>query len=67
MNRDYDLFEQFDDGSTIWRCNIVGHDAAVTKLKELAAKTRNEVFVMHLPTKAVIARLKFPNSEPAEQ
>lgn len=55
MERTYDIFETMPDGAPLWRVTVVGHEAAITKLKELAAKTRNEVQCIHLPTKSVIA------------
>jgi hypothetical protein len=39
----------------LWRTTIDGHEAAIAKLRELAAKTPNELQVLHLPTKALIA------------
>jgi hypothetical protein len=62
MHRDYDLFEQFSDGSVVWKCRVSGHEASITKLKQLSAQTQNEVFVMHLPTNAVIAKMNVPLS-----
>jgi hypothetical protein len=55
MERQYDIFEILPDGSRVWRETIVGHENAIRKLKIIAAKTTNEVLVMHLPTNAVIA------------
>lgn len=56
MERTYDIFENVD-GSMIWRTTIVGHEAAIAKLRELAGKTPNELQVHHLPTKALIATM----------
>lgn len=60
MDRNYDLFEILPDGSPIWKCAVAGHENAVQQLRELAAKTNNEVRIMHLPTQTVIAVLKVP-------
>jgi len=57
MDRTYDIFEKHPDGCMIWRATIQGHEAAIAKLRELAAKTPNEVQVLHLPTKALIATM----------
>lgn len=62
MERDYDLFEINPDGSLTWRGAVHGHEAAVNKLRELAAETKNEVRVMHVPTKSVIAVLNAPQA-----
>jgi hypothetical protein len=63
MDRQYDLFEKFPDGSMIWKGTIAGHTEAIRKLQELAADTTNECCVMHLPTKAVIASMNVSKSE----
>ena len=60
MDRNYDLFEILPDGSPIWKCAVAGHENAIQQLRELAAKTNNEVRIMHLPTQTVIAVLNVP-------
>jgi hypothetical protein len=57
VDREYDIFEKVD-GHELWRCSVVGHEAAIAKLKELAAKSKNEFVVIYIPTKSVIASLK---------
>jgi hypothetical protein len=57
MDRQYDLFEVTTDGSPLWLEAVTGHENAIQRLKELAAKTANEVRVIHLPTKTVIAAM----------
>jgi hypothetical protein len=57
MQREYDIFEKVD-GQEVWRCSVVGHEAAISRLKELAAKSDNEFVVMYIPTRSVIATLK---------
>jgi hypothetical protein len=57
VDRDYDLFEQFPDGSVIWKNRISGREASIAKLTELATQTQNEIYVIHLPSKEIIARL----------
>lgn len=63
MEREYDLFEQFADDAPMWRGHAVGLTSARQQLQELARTTRNECFVVHLPTKEVVARLN-PRSFP---
>jgi hypothetical protein len=60
VDRSYDLFEMFPDGSALWRGTVVGHEDAIRKLRELAAGTANEVQLMHLPTKTLIAAMNAP-------
>lgn len=57
MERTYDIFEKDADDCMIWRATIGGHEAAIAKLRELAAKTSNELQVLHLPTKTLIATM----------
>jgi hypothetical protein len=56
----YDLFEVFPDGSPLWRESVAGHETALSKLKELSARTTNEVRVIDLRTNAVVAALNTP-------
>lgn len=58
MDREYDLFEVFPDGSLVWRDSVTGHEKAIRRLRELAAVTDNEFRVMHIPTNALIASMK---------
>ena len=58
MNREYDLFEDLSDGSRVWRAAIVGREAALARLRELADKSTNELFAMHLPTKEIVAKIE---------
>jgi hypothetical protein len=57
MEREYDLFETLEDGEPIWRCSVIGIEPATAKLEELAAATTNEVCIMYIPTKAVVAKM----------
>ncbi len=56
MNREYDLFENLANGGRVWRAAIVGREAALAKLRELADKSTNQFFAMHLPTKEIVAK-----------
>jgi hypothetical protein len=60
MDHQYDIFEKLPEGFE-WRLMVFGQDEAIGALKELAAKTRNECRLMHLPTRAVIAIMNGPN------
>jgi len=64
MQRDYDLFEQFPDGSPMWRGRAAGIPEVRRQLSELSQKTRNECFAMHLATKEVVARVNVGRSRP---
>lgn len=60
--REYDLFEQFPDGSPIWRGRASGLNDAETKLRSLAGNTTNECFALYLPTKEVVLRVNAAQS-----
>lgn len=65
MDRQYDLFEILPDGAPVWRGAVSGHESAILKLRELAAETENEVRVMHVPTKSIIAVMNATKSKDA--
>jgi hypothetical protein len=60
MNREYDLFEMFPDGTALWRLTVTGRQEAIEVLHQLCTRTANEVRVMHLPTNTVIATANTP-------
>ena len=60
VDRNYDLFEILPDGSPVWKCSVNGHEAAIDQLRQLASRTENEVRIMHLGSKSVIAVLNAP-------
>lgn len=56
MNHDeFDLFEIFRDGTALWRLTVTRREAAIEALHQLSTWTANEVRVMHLPSKTLIA------------
>jgi hypothetical protein len=57
MDHQYDLFEIYPDGSPVWQDVVLGHEKAILKLRELSAKTPNEVRLMHLPTNSIVAAM----------
>jgi len=61
MDREYDLFEVFPDGSLLWRQSVSGHENAIRRLRELVELTDNEFRVMHILTNTLIASLKRAN------
>lgn len=64
MNREYDLFEKFPDGSVLWKGCVAGLEAAIAKLKQEAGLSPNEHFARHTPTNAIVARLNVSEAEP---
>jgi hypothetical protein len=62
MDRDYDLFEKFPDGSTRWRAFVPGLENAVVKLEALAKLSPNEHLAIHRTTHEIVRRV---NATPA--
>lgn len=62
MERTYDIFEKMNDGSMLWRAAVPGHEAAIRKLQEFAAKSSNEFHLMHVSTKTIIAAINTPKA-----
>lgn len=50
----YDIFEMIRD-APIWRASVKDHDAAISKMRDLALVSNNQFQVMHMPTNAVVA------------
>jgi len=48
MRRDYEIFEKFHDGSTLWRCQIRGQHEAKRKMQELAEHSENEFVLIDI-------------------
>ena len=46
MRREYDVFEKFADGSTLWRATISGRFEALRKAQELREHSDNEFFTI---------------------
>jgi hypothetical protein len=46
MRREYDIFERFRDGSTLWRATILGRYEANRKMDELAEHSNNQFFTI---------------------
>jgi hypothetical protein len=48
VRRDYDIFEKFPDGSTLWRACVSGRYAVQRKMQELAEFSDNDFFVIDI-------------------
>jgi hypothetical protein len=53
MNRDYDIFEELPDGSTVWRACVFGMENVELAFRELAKETPNRIFATSLLDKSV--------------
>jgi len=67
MRRDYDIFEKFDDGSTLWRYWIRGQHEAKRKMQELAEHSENEFVLVDIQAETflpVTVKAVRTNSQP---
>jgi hypothetical protein len=60
VDRQYDLFEIFPDGSPLRRESVTGRESALSRLKELSSQTRNEVRALHIPTNTTLTTMNRP-------
>jgi len=48
MRHDYDIFEKFPDGSTIWRVCMSGRYETERKMRELTEQSKNEFYAIDI-------------------
>jgi hypothetical protein len=48
MLRDFDIFERFPDGSTLWRACVFGEYETRRKLQDLAEHSENEFYAVDI-------------------
>lgn len=48
MRHEYEVFEKFHDGSTLWRACVAGRYEAQRKMHELAERSENEFFLIDI-------------------
>jgi hypothetical protein len=48
MTREYDLFERFPDGSSLWRASVSGLGNARIHLHELTRKSKNQFYAIDI-------------------
>jgi hypothetical protein len=58
MLRNFEIFERFADGATLWRASSTGIQDTQETLTELSKETENECYAMNLQTGKIIARMK---------
>jgi hypothetical protein len=54
MRRDYDVFEKFPDGSTLWRACVSGRYETQRKMQELRECSENEFFALDIQAHAFV-------------
>ena len=55
MKHEYDLFEKFPDGSSLWRDSVPGFETTRLRLQELAQRSENKFYALNLTTGQVLA------------
>lgn len=50
MKHEYDLFEKFPDGSSLWRDSVPGLEKTRIQLQELAQRSENQFYAINLAT-----------------
>jgi len=62
IRRDFDIFEKFPDGSTLWRACVRGRFEAQRKMDELAERSENQFYMIdiqdHVLSPPVLAPVK---------
>jgi hypothetical protein len=48
MTHEYDLFEKFPDGSSLWRVSVSGLEGARLQLRELTLKSKNQFYALDI-------------------
>jgi hypothetical protein len=48
MTREYDVFEKFPDGSSLWRASVSGLGNVRFQLNELTRKSENQFYVIDI-------------------
>lgn len=56
MDRDYDIFEKFPDGTHIWRSFVKGLIEARARVAQLSETSPNEFYAIHTPSGDIVAR-----------
>jgi hypothetical protein len=49
MDDEYDVFETVN-GEPMWRCSVIGTEAAIDRLEELATASKSKVCIVRKPT-----------------
>ncbi len=54
MHHKYDLFEKFPDGSSLWRACVVGLQGTRLHMVDLARRSPNQFYAMHLGSGKIV-------------
>ena len=65
MRHDYDIFEKYTDGSTLWRACVSGKFETHRKMQELAEHSTNEFYAIDIMVNQLIGSGIKSSSRPA--
>jgi hypothetical protein len=54
MYREYDLFEKFTDGSSLWRASVQGLEGTYVHMRELARKSGNQFYAIDMTSGKIV-------------
>jgi hypothetical protein len=54
MKHQYDLFEKFPDGSSLWRACVIGLSTARHHMGVLAQRSSNRFYAMHVASGKIV-------------
>jgi hypothetical protein len=54
MYREYDLFEKFPDGSSLWRASVLGLEGTRMHMRELGQKSGNRFYAIEMVSGKVV-------------
>jgi hypothetical protein len=54
MKNEYEVFEKFPDGSSLWRDSIRGFETARHRLQKLTQRSENQFYAINLTTLKVL-------------
>jgi hypothetical protein len=55
MNHQYDLFEKFPDGSSLWRACVIGLEGTRLHMFDLARRSPNQFYAMNVENGKIVA------------
>src|SRR5258708_36728099 len=55
MKHQYDLFEKFPDGSSLWRACVIGLQATLSQKSDLAQRSQNHFYALHINSVKLIS------------
>ncbi len=54
MKHQYDLFEKFPDGSSLWKASVIGLEGAHHYMRDLAQRSPNRFYALHLVSGKIV-------------